>query len=41
MGFLIEKSFQAGGKLLRDANIHVESLATIADLSDCKITFAD
>lgn len=40
MGFLIEKSFQAGGKMLRDANIHVESLATIADLSDCKITFA-
>lgn len=41
MGFLIEKSFQAGGKLLRDANIHVESLATISDLSNCKITFAE
>lgn len=40
MGFLIEKSFQAGGKLLRDANIHVESLATISDLSDCTIRFA-
>lgn len=41
MGFLIEKSFQAGGKILRDANIHVESLATISDLSDCQIKFSE
>lgn len=40
MGFLIEKSFQSGGKLLREANIHVESLATISDLSNCTIKFA-
>lgn len=41
MGFLIEKSFQNGGKMLRDLNIHVESLATIASLDNCEITFED
>ena len=40
MGFLIEKSFQNGGQMLRDQGIHVESLATISSLDDCKITFA-
>jgi xanthine phosphoribosyltransferase len=37
MGFIIEKAFQNGGKLLRDKNVHVESLAIIDDLSNCKI----
>lgn len=40
MGFLIEKSFQKGGKLLKARQIHVESLAAIASLDDCKITLA-
>ena len=40
MGFLIEKGFQAGGKFLRDQNIHVESLAIIDSLDNCTITFA-
>ena len=38
MGFIIEKAFQDGGKMLRERNIHVESLAIIDDLSNCKIT---
>jgi xanthine phosphoribosyltransferase len=37
MGFIIEKAFQDGGKMLREKNIHVESLAIINDLSNCKI----
>lgn len=40
MGFLIEKSFQKGGELLRTKNIHVESLATISSLDNCTITLA-
>ncbi|MBR6699165.1 MAG: xanthine phosphoribosyltransferase [Bacteroidaceae bacterium] len=39
MGFLIEKGFQNGGRLLRDKGIHVESLAIIDSLDDCKVTF--
>lgn len=38
MGFIIEKAFQEGGKMLRDAGVHVESLAIIDSLDDCKIT---
>ena len=38
MGFIIEKAFQDGGKMLREKNIHVESLAIIDDLSNCKIS---
>ena len=38
MGFIIEKAFQSGGKLLRDKGIHVESLAIIESLENCKIT---
>jgi len=34
MGFIIEKSFQAGGKKLRDAGIRVESLVKIKSLSN-------
>ena len=37
MGFLIEKDFQKGGKLLREAGIHVESLAIIESLDNCEI----
>ncbi len=37
MGFIIEKAFQDGGKILRDKSVHVESLAIIDDLSNCEI----
>ena len=37
MGFLIEKGFQEGGKQLRSMGVHVESLAIIDSLDDCKI----
>ena len=37
MGFLIEKGFQKGGAELRDKGVHVESLAIIKSLDDCKI----
>ena len=39
MGFLIEKGFQEGGKYLRSMGVHVESLAIIDSLEDCKIRF--
>ena len=38
MGFLIEKSFQKGGDMLRAQGIHGESLAIIDSLDDCRIT---
>ena len=41
MGFIIEKAFQNGGTLLRDKGIHVESLAIIDSLDDCKIEIRD
>lgn len=41
MGFLIEKSFQAGGEQLRQLGLRVESLARIKSLSDCKIEFEE
>ena len=37
MGFLIEKAFQHGGDWLRNAGIHVESLAVIESLDNCTI----
>ena len=37
MGFVIEKAFQYGGKILREKGVHVESLAIIEDLSNCEI----
>ncbi len=37
MGFLIEKGFQEGGKVLRNRGIHIESLAIIESLEDCTI----
>ena len=39
MGFLIEKAFQHGGDMLREAGIHVESLAIIDSLENCTIQF--
>ena len=41
MGFLIEKSFQDGGTLLRSTGIHVESLAIIESLDNCEIKFKE
>lgn len=41
MGFIIEKAFQDGGKILREQGIKVESLAIIDDLSDCKIVIRE
>lgn len=37
MGFIIEKSFQNGRKLLEENGVRVESLAIIDDLSNCQI----
>lgn len=41
MGFIIEKSFQEGGKLLRDQAIHVESLVKIKSLDNCTISIGN
>ena len=41
MGFIIEKSFQHGGDVLREMGIKVESLAIIDSLDDCKIKIRD
>jgi xanthine phosphoribosyltransferase len=41
MGFLIEKAFQEGGKILRNSGIHVESLAIIESLDNCEIKFKE
>ena len=38
MGFIIEKTFQDGGNVLRNMGIHVESLAIIDSLDNCEIT---
>ena len=37
MGFLIEKEFQSGGATLRQMGVHIESLAIIESLDDCRI----
>ncbi len=37
MGFIIEKGFQGGRKLIEKQGIHVESLAIIDSLDDCEI----
>lgn len=41
MAFLIEKSFQAGGTMLRNKGIKVESLAMIDSLDNCQIKFKE
>ena len=35
MGFIIEKAFQNGRKVLEEQGVRVESLAIIEDLSNC------
>ncbi|GBG06079.1 xanthine phosphoribosyltransferase [Paenibacillus agaridevorans] len=39
MGVVVEKSFQAGGRTLRESGIRVESLVRIASLEGGEITF--
>lgn len=41
IGIVLEKSFQAGGKALRDAGFRVETLVKIQSLQDNKITFEE
>ncbi|WP_010677076.1 xanthine phosphoribosyltransferase [Bacillus timonensis] len=41
IGIVIEKSFQDGGKLLRDKGFKVESLARIQSLQGGKVTFLE
>jgi len=41
IGIVIEKSFQSGGKLLRERGIRVESLARIDSLVDGKVSFIE
>ncbi len=41
MGFIIEKSFQDGGRRLRELDVRVESLAKIKELGNNKIIFED
>ena len=41
IGFIIEKSFQHGGDMLREMGIKVESLAIIDSLDNCQIKIRD
>ncbi|NBJ69064.1 MULTISPECIES: xanthine phosphoribosyltransferase [Clostridia] len=41
IGIVIEKSFQDGGKMIRNAGYRVESLARIAHLTDGNVTFIE
>ena len=41
MGFIIEKAFQNGRKVLEEQGVRVESLAIIEDLSNCCIKIKD
>ncbi|AOY74856.1 xanthine phosphoribosyltransferase [Clostridium formicaceticum] len=40
-GVVIEKGFQEGGKILREANVEVHALATIDAMIDGKVIFSD
>ena len=40
-GILIEKSFQSGGRILREQGMRIESLAKIASMTDTGVTFAE
>ena len=40
-GIVIEKSFQDGGKLIRNSCIRVESLAMVSSLENGTVTFED
>lgn len=41
IGIVIEKTFQDGGRELREAGLHVESLAKIRAISDTEVLFDD
>lgn len=41
VGIVIEKSFQPGGKKLREQGLRVESLAKIKSLADGKVSFVE
>jgi xanthine phosphoribosyltransferase len=41
IGIVIEKSFQDGGKILRDKGYRVESLARVSSLSEGKVAFVN
>ncbi len=41
IGALIEKVFEGGRELLTPVGVPIEALATISDMSDGKIVFAD
>ncbi|MDO4765638.1 MAG: xanthine phosphoribosyltransferase [Eubacteriales bacterium] len=41
LGFIIEKGFQDGGKVLRKMGFHVESLAIIEEMKGKEIVFAE
>ncbi len=41
IGIVLEKSFQAGGRALRELGYNVESLVSIQSLDNNRITFAD
>lgn len=41
IGIVIEKSFQPGGKKLREQGLRVESLAKIKSLADGKVSFVE
>lgn len=41
VGIVIEKGFQNGGKIIRDANVHLESLAIIESIENNRIIFHD
>ena len=40
-GIVIEKSFQSGGRMLREQGMRIESLAKIASMTDTDITFLE
>ncbi len=40
-GILIEKSFQSGGRMLREQGMRIESLAKIASMTDTGVTFVE
>ncbi|MEN6338924.1 MAG: xanthine phosphoribosyltransferase, partial [Clostridiaceae bacterium] len=41
IGVAIEKGFQPGGQKIRDAGIHLESLAIIENADETGITFRE
>lgn len=40
-GIVVEKTFQSGGRAIREQGIRLESLVQIASLSDGKVTFVE